>query len=149
MTSPYTSQLVYAYETLDLTPSEIAEQFSEAGITYEEVIAILGDNSARYRAALNEKASINSSNNEEDFLREYRILARSASNELVRERALKFLINESKGRNDIASETLILKRQQLGLNAVNTAARAREFIDEMKRINERLQATFPATVPQP
>lgn len=83
-----------------------------------------------------------------ELLTEYRHLSRASDNDLVKERALKFLINEKKGRNDLAARGLALKERQTGLQEVNTAARAKEFIDVMKQINDKLALTLTGTSQQ-
>jgi len=136
-------QIVFAYEELSLSPEEIASQFEDYGLSVEDVQALLADFSAKYRETLSlrSEAQTRGEGTKEDLeilLAEYRHLSRASDNDLVKERALKFLIQEHKGRNDLPTKNLALKERALGITEVNTSQRAQEFINVMRGIQERL-----------
>lgn len=140
----FETQIVYAYESLGHTPKEIASLFEEHGETEESVLATLSNYSSKYISLLNirGKASTNGElmdEEEAELLQEYRLLSRKSDNDLVKERALKFLINEKKGRNDVAVKTLKLKEKQANIDQVDAAVRGQVFIEQMKKINAQIQ----------
>lgn len=147
-------QIVFAYEELALTPAQIASQFEEYGFSEEEILTLLSSHSKKYVALLaarTETQTRGGGTKEEldELLAEYRLLSKISENDLVKERALKFLINEKKGRNDLPARGLALKERAIGIQEVNTAQKAREFIDIMKQINERLQQATTNTLQTP
>jgi hypothetical protein len=145
------SQIVFAYEELGLAPEVIAEQFDDYSFTREEILNLLSVHSPKYIRHLAEREKLSGTHPDplrgedelNDLMAEYRILSKISENDLVRERALKFLINEKKGRNDLAERGIKLKEKQNGLQEVNTAIRAQEFIKQMQEINKRLADAFP------
>jgi len=145
MITPFDQQLVYAYEDMGLSPAVIAEQFEEPlggpEAALELVTQVLADQSSKYRAFLRVKEG-NPTGTDEELLElesEYRRIALSSKNELVKERALKFLINEKKGRNDLGERTLKLKERQLNIAEVDTKRRGEEFRAAMSVINQKIQ----------
>src|SRR3990167_291273 len=145
---PSSAQIVFAYESLGLTPEQITEQFEEMVGGLGEVVGILAEGSVKYRASLNlreEELTQDTQNGEELslLLHEYRILSKIAENDLVKERALKFLINEHKGRNDLQAKHLALKEKQQGFVEVNTSKRQEEFMETMRKIQEKLSGVLP------
>lgn len=147
MTS-FEQQIVYAFEVLCLSPAQIATQFEDSGENPESILKLLSEHSTKYIRTLREREKVlktttgdSSSPLDEELLElesEYRILAKSSENDLVRERALKFLINEKKGRNDLGDRNLKLKERALKLVEVDTSRRAIEFIEHMKKINAQI-----------
>ncbi len=140
--SAFEQQIVYAYELLGLTPQQIAQQFEEAGESEETIIGILSNHSQKYITELRyrTKDAVKAGDDKElaELETEYTILARTSKNDLVKERALKFLINEKKGRNDLGEKNLKLKERALNLATVDTAKRGVEFIEAMKKINQQI-----------
>lgn len=146
------TQVVFAYEELGLSPVEISSQFEEYGFSTEDIITLLSEHSSKYRQGLQERTEEQSRGEStpeelEQLLAEYRHLSRASDNDLVKERALKYLINEKKGRNDLAARGLLLKEKALGMTQVNTSKRAQEFILVMQQINERLKQVAGGTIP--
>ncbi len=92
----FNHQIVAAYETCEVTPEEIAEQF---GIELETVkIALL--QSPKYRESIKQGEEEDVTQDEyKAILHEYKSLAFSTRDDGVKEKSLRFLINEKKGRN--------------------------------------------------
>lgn len=148
MITPFDQQLVYSYEELGLSPELIAEQFEdplggpEAALSL--VTQVLADQSSKYRALLRAKEGLAAGGILQDerlaeFEAAYETLAMTSKNELVKERALKFLINEKKGRNDLGERTLKLKERALNIAEVDTKRRGIEFSEAMQEINRKIQ----------
>ena len=125
-------QIIAAFEDCGLGPGEIADSL---GWEISAVKSILSVHSRKYRqmikdsegetgegnpGPLNEESQ--SSNTDitqeeyEEFLQAYKSLALNAEVESVRERALRNLINERKGRNDILAPS---KVGNLNINQIN------------------------------
>ena len=134
------TQIIFAYEELGLSPADITTQFDDYDFEEADIRTLLADYSVKYRDELSERSAGEGQTEDEllKLLSEYRHLSRDSANDLVKERALKFLINESKGRNDLAARTLSLKERVMGAAEVDTAKRASEFIKIMQGINEKL-----------
>lgn len=92
--------------------SEIAEQLE---LDLNQVEACLMQNCPSYRSDKKTTGTpaLSGELNLEVILNEYRILAQFGESEMVRERALRNLINELKGRNDLEERALRLKERQL------------------------------------
>jgi len=116
------TQILTAYETLGMSVEDICDQLSvDEGMVGE----ILWRMSAEYR----KKNKIG----EEDLAGHYKNLALNSPVDSVRERALRWLIDESKGRNDIGIETLKLKKQELKLSEVDVSLRIAQFNESIKK----------------
>lgn len=147
----FEQQIVFSYESLGHTSAEIAmmfEAYLEGG--EEEVMKVLSEHSTQYSATLREKQSAAERGEASDeelatLLSEYRVLSRSSDNDLVKERALKFLINERKGRNDLGERALKLKEAEANAN-VDLAKRGVEFQNAMLEINRKIQEALGARV---
>lgn len=135
------TQIIFAYEELNLSPADITSQFDDYDFEEADIRTLLADCSSRYREELQSRQENKEVGTEDELLilkAEYRHLSRTSANDLVKERALKFLINEKKGRNDLAARTLQLKERTLGASEVDTTKRASEFLKIMQGINEKL-----------
>lgn len=146
-----TAQIVFAYEELGLSPEDIASQFDEV-VSLEDTYCILSSFSKKYLASLQQRTTDAQTRpgpapeSELDaLLEEYRLLSKVADNDLVKERALKFLINEHKGRNDLGAKQLALKERQQGLAEIDVAKRADSFITAMQSIQQKLAAALAGT----
>jgi hypothetical protein len=145
---PYAAQVVFSYEELSLSPEDISAQFIDAdeGLTPAIVSSLLEKHSTKYRVALRgmeKSVAVGASANQlEQLMTEYRNLAFCSDNDLVRERALKNLINEVTGRNDIPKEMLKLKSRDTAANEVNTAMRISQFTEQMTKNREMIANTM-------
>lgn len=128
------TQVVAAYEQLGLTPAQIAEQMEmEEG----QVKALLYQLSSRYKQELG--GTIDST---DELIKLYEDLARSSPQDAVREKALRFLIDEKKGRNDIPMELLKLKRRQQANEDVDILMKVSDFNTAISKIRESLDNTL-------
>lgn len=133
------TQVVAAYEQLGLTPAQIAEQMEmEEG----QVKALLYQLSSRYKQELG--GTVDST---DDLVRLYEDLARSSPVDAVREKALRWLIDEKRGRNDIPMELLKLKRRQQANEDVDIMMRVTTFNQDISRIRESLDNTLQEAKP--
>lgn len=124
-----------AYEILGLTVPQIAEQQE---MQEGEVQSVLWEISSLYR-----KEHAGQMQSEDDFMQLYENLARNSTVDAVRERALRNIINERKGRNDIPLELLKLKKRAQAVDEVDTMSRILQFNEEISRVRESLNATNP------
>lgn len=128
------TQVVAAYEQLGLTPAQIAEQMEmEEG----QVKALLYQLSSRYKQELG--GTIDST---DELVRLYEDLARSSPQDAVREKALRWLIDEKRGRNDIPMELLKLKRRQQANEDVDILMKVSDFNSAISKIRESLDNTL-------
>lgn len=133
------TQVVAAYEQLGLTVEQIAEQMEmEVG----QVKSLLYQLSTRYKQELG-----GSIDNTDELVKLYEDLARSSPCDAVREKALRFLIDEKKGRNDIGLELLRLKRRQQANEDVDILMKVSEFNDIISRNRDRMAKTLEEAKP--
>lgn len=116
-----------AYEVLNLTIEQIAEQQE---LAVSEVKAILYQTSSAYKSEFAGEAD------EDDVKELYTELARTSTVDAVRERALRFLINEKMGRNDVGLRLCKLKEREQSVGEVDLAMRLHSFNEELKRARE-------------
>lgn len=135
------TQIVTAFETLGLSLEQIAGQFD---IEVDEVRAILFDNSRAYRQQC---GRLRSEDEVEELLTEYRALAKRSEVDAVRERALRFLIDERKGRNDIGKETLELKKRQTKVGEIDLSLRIAQFNETLKSTRAQIESTLEEKMP--
>ena len=132
--------LKVAYETLGLSVEQIAEQ---QDLEVAEVRAVLWQVSRKFKQDTGETLEA------EDEIEElYKDLAKHSSVDAVREKALRFLINEKKGRNDVPVELMRIKQRAQAVNETNLAMNLVSFNEEMRRIRESLNAAT-TTAPAP
>lgn len=122
-----------AYEVLGLTVEQIAEQ---QDLAVGEVKAILYACSPVYKQDIG--MSVES---EDEFVELYKDLARSCPETAVREKALRFLINEKKGRNDVPVELLKLKRRAQAVEEVDIMTRLKQFGEEIRQARDAINTT--------
>lgn len=122
-----------AYETLGLTVEQIAEQ---QDLAVGEVRSILYGVSAVYKQDIGSTLET-----EDEFVELYKDLARSCPETAVREKALRFLINEKKGRNDVPVELLKLKRRAQAVEEVDIMTRLAQFGDEIRQARAAINTT--------
>ena len=131
--------LKVAYETLGLTVEQIAEQQE---LEVSEVRAVLWQVSRKFKQDTG--AAIESSDEIEEL---YKDLAKHSSVDAVREKALRFLINEKRGRNDVPVELMRIKQRAQIVNETNLAMNLANFNEEMRRIRNELNAATSAPAP--
>jgi len=117
------AQVVAAYELAQLNEYAIAEQLDIADP--DEVTSILMQYSDVYKErngniisrGPNPLLSTDEVSNEsaafKELHKQYRLLAKTAESEIVREKALRWLMDNELGRNDVAKEMLALKKLEL------------------------------------
>ena len=128
-------QILVAYETLGLTIAEIAEQQEvPEGI----VVTCLKQFSKQYQGEDTGQPSGRAA----ELISEYETLARFSEDDGVRERALKFLIDEEKGRNDIPKEHLALKKAQTQMNAVDLKLKIDQFNTTLAQTRKTIAETI-------
>ncbi len=127
-----------AYETLGLTLEQIAEQQE---LTVGEVHSILWSVSPKFKKDFGGTAS-----SEDDLLEHYKNLALSSPVDAVREKALRYLIDERKGRNDVPIELLKLKKRSQAVEEVDLSLRLAQFNAEITKTREMLIDTTPIPV---
>lgn len=133
------TQVVAAYEQLGLTTTQIAEQMEmEEG----QVKSLLWELSSRYKQEVG--GTVDST---DDLVRLYEQIARCSPNDSVREKALRFLIEEKKGRNDIPMELLRLKRRQQANEDVDILMKVSDFNNAISKIRESLDNTLAGAKP--
>ncbi len=125
-----------AYEVLELSLSQIAEQ---QDLTEGEVHSILWAVSPKFKKDFGGTTS-----SEDDLLEHYKHLALSSPVDAVREKALRFLIDERKGRNDVPLELLKLKKRSQAVEEVDLSLRLAQFNQEISRTRVMLTETSPA-----
>lgn len=147
MSTAANQQIVFAYEMLRLTPGQIAEQFAEYGETEGSVLAVLANESPLYKETLRHKTSNASTDDElKELEAEYRLLARTTDNPVVKERCLKYLIEEKKGRNNIPAELLELKKRQADVEEADVTKRNANFEAAMIEINRKIEEAIAGRV---
>ena len=99
MMNARTTRLLSLFENLGLSLDQIA---AEESIPEAEVKAVLYQHSRQYRDSVDKEKSREDISDEEfqALLYTYKEIAMHAEDDSVREKALRFLINEKKGRND-------------------------------------------------
>jgi len=102
-----------------------------------QVKALLYQLSSRYKQELG--GTIDST---DELIKLYEDLARSSPQDAVREKALRFLIDEKKGRNDIPMELLKLKRRQQANEDVDILMKVSDFNTAISKIRESLDNTL-------
>jgi hypothetical protein len=114
--------IVTAYEVCNMTPEEISEA---EGLELETVKMVLGQYSASFKMGVREGTVEDVSDSEyRQILGAYKQLALYSDSDFVRERAMRQLINEKKGRNDNKrSSKQILKTNILLVNQMLVQAR--------------------------
>lgn len=122
------AQILVGFETLELSVEMLAEQFD---LEVREVRGVLLENSKRYRER--EKAEPADA---DGYLKELKLLAATTEIDSVKAKTLMFLIDEAKGRNDIASEELKLKRRQTAVGEVDLALRVKQFNDQIAQTRQ-------------
>lgn len=128
------TQVVAAYEQLGLSPVQIAEQME---MEEAQVKSLLYQLSTKYKQELG--GIIDST---DELVKLYEDLARCSPNDLVREKALRFLIDERKGRNDIPMELLRLKRRQQANEDVDILMKVSDFNKAITSIRESVNNTL-------
>jgi hypothetical protein len=129
--SPTNKVIITSYEVCKLSPEEIAEQ---EGLELESVKAVLLQSSTLYKEHLQnckgqDKEDI-SDNEYEVLLDAYKSLALNTEQENVKEKALRFLINEKKGRNSASDLVKNVKVSVLHFNQqLKQARKHKEIID--------------------
>jgi hypothetical protein len=126
-----------AYEVLGLTVEEISAQQE---LSIDETRTLLWHVSSKFRK---DKKYSDSPNQEDEIMEMYESLARCSPDDGVRERALRFLINERKGRNDIEMRRLELETKSVDNQTVDLAMRLQQFNDNIKRIRTVTQNPNP------
>jgi len=124
--------LKVAYETLGLTVEQIAEQ---QDLEIGEVRAVLWQVSRKFKQDTGETVK-----SEDEIEELYKDLAKNSSVDAVREKALRFLINEKRGRNDVPVELMKIKQRAQMVNETNLAMNLTSFNEEMRRIRDSLNA---------
>jgi hypothetical protein len=126
-TSNANQDILNLYEQ-GLSPECIAE---DLGWEVEAVKAILGSQSTLYRSKIKSGEECEDITDEEyrELLKAYKSVAIYSDVDAVRERALRFLINERKGRNDNEG---ILRGGNFNITLIN--AHIKNAKQEMKRI---------------
>lgn len=133
------TQVVAAYEQLGLSPAQISEQMEmEEG----QVKALLWELSSQYKKEVGGTVDTT-----DELVRLYEQLARCSPNDSVREKALRFLIEEKKGRNDIPMELLRLKRRQQANEDVDVLMKVSDFNNAISRIRNSLDDTLAEAKP--
>lgn len=128
------TQVVAAYEQLGLSPAQISEQMEmEEG----QVKSLLWELSSRYKQEVGGTVDTT-----DELIKLYEQLARCSPNDAVREKALRFLIEEKKGRNDIPMELLRLKRRQQANEDVDVLMKVSDFNNAISKIRESLDSTL-------
>jgi hypothetical protein len=120
-----------AYEVLNLTVPQIAEQQE---LSEGEVKSILWAVSMKF------KKDFGGAVQEEDEITQlYTDLARCSPVDAVREKALRFLMNEKRGRNDIPLELLKLKKRSQAVEEVDLSMRLSQFNAEIEKVRANLE----------
>ncbi len=133
------TQVVAAYEQLGLSVSQIAEQLEmEEG----QVKALLWELSSQYKREVGGTVK-----DGDDLVQLYETLARTSPNDSVREKALRWLIDEKRGRNDIPMELLKLKRREQANSDVDIMMRVSDFNKSIASIRESLDNTLKEAKP--
>lgn len=133
-----TGQVIVAYETLGLSVEQIAGQLDmELG----EVVASLQKYSRKYQSETRHADGPNPEIEGTEYntlKRRYELLSEFAEDEHVREKALRWLMNEARGRNDLPERLIRLKERQVGAQEVDVAMRLSQFNNEIKRTRREL-----------
>jgi|KBSSwiStaDraftv2_1062776.scaffolds.fasta_scaffold06488_9 hypothetical protein len=132
------TRIVTAYETLGLNIEEISEQLD---IDYDDVKVQLWENSKSYRNSL-QNDSDTSEDKYQELLRMYETLARNSDVDSVREKALRNLINEYRGRNDLGLKELELKKKHLKVEEVDMSMRIAQFNAQMAQTRSVISKTL-------
>lgn len=115
------TSIVTGYEVCDMSPEEIAEA---EGLDLETVKITLKHHSMKYRKDVKQGRTEDVSEDEyEQILTAYKELALYSDSDFVKERALRQLMNEKKGRNDPKSRGQHLRINVLQVNNLIRQAR--------------------------
>ncbi len=113
----FQQEIVLLFDEQKLTTEEIASAL-ELDVNYVE--GVLQEFSGSFKEETRQLAKINpediSDNEYQDYLRRYKNLALSTENEYLIEKALRHLMNEKKGRNEIAALLEVRKGSNVAIN---------------------------------